>query len=49
MKTGEDKRMVKLEIFFFYFNIVLFDIYLKNKSSHSWFGAWSFLLVQIYT
>ena len=42
-KTKEDKRMVKLD---FFFKISLFGHVFK-KSSHSFCGAWSFLLVHI--
>jgi hypothetical protein len=45
MKTKEDKRMVKLE-FLFFSKTALFGPILK-QSSHSLFGAWSFLLVHI--
>ena len=43
-KTKEDKRMVKLE---FLSKLPFLDIYQK-KSTRSFFGAWSFLLVHIH-
>ena len=41
MRTREDKRMVKLGRKFSFG-------YILKKSAHSFFGAWSFLLVHIW-
>ena len=46
VKTSEHKRMVKLGVLFL-FKIVLFGHILK-QSTHSLFGAWSFLLIRIH-
>ena len=43
MKTRENKRMVKLELFS---QTALFG-HILRKTAHSLFGAWSFLLVHI--
>ena len=45
MKTREDKRMVKLD--FFFFQNFLYWTY-NNKISLFTFDAWSFLLVHIW-
>ena len=45
MKTIEDKRMVKLYLFIF--KTIIFELMLK-KSTHSFLGAWPFLLVHIW-
>ena len=42
MKTRENKRMVKLE--FFFFSKLAFFGHILKKSTLSLFGAWSFLL-----
>jgi hypothetical protein len=44
MKTREDKKMVKLD---FFFQNYLYG-HISKKSTHSLFGAWSFLLVHIW-
>ena len=44
MKTKEDKRIVKLD---FFSKLPFLGIYQK-RSPHSFFGAWSFLLVHIW-
>jgi hypothetical protein len=41
MRTREDKRMVKLDFIVFAFGHIL------KKSTYSFFGAWSFLLVHV--
>ena len=45
MKTRKDKRMIKLE--FFFFKTALFK-HIFKKPTHPHFGAWSFLLVHIW-
>ena len=46
MKTGKDKRMVKLDFSFLFKSAFLGRI--LEKSAHSLFGAWSFLLIHIW-
>ena len=46
-KTREDKTMVKLEFLFFVFSKLCFFGHMLKQSTHSLFGAWSFLFVHI--
>ena len=49
MKTRENKRIVKLDLILFQncpYGHIIKNVY-KKSSTHSLFGAWSFLLVHI--
>jgi hypothetical protein len=46
MKIRQDKRIIKLDFLFCFFQIYLFGAYIKEMSTFT-FGAWSFLLVHI--
>jgi len=47
MKTRENKIMVTI-VYFTLLKTIIFEHIYEKKSTHSLFGAWSFLLIHIH-